>query len=317
MLRGGLQGAWEEMEARYHGDADLGLQMPWGSVVRKMPGLEDTDLMVLAARPAMGKTAAMLQIAEYAASVEQRNVAIFSLEMSRKQLSSRLLAMRSGVDLAKMRQKGGLSDEDWAALTDARFQLQQLNLAIDDDASLTVDGLRARASRMHAKVKGGLGLIAVDYLQLLSGGRRTDNRTEEVSYISRSLKKLAKDLRCPVVALSQLNRSLEARTDKRPVMADLRESGAIEQDADIIAFLFRDDYYTKDMAGAPGVAELIIGKQRQGPTGTAYLRHRLECSSFDSYSGQRPDYTPKHAVDGPAASEGVEKIEVSEITRSP
>lgn len=300
MLRGGLQSAWDELEQRYHGEADLGLQMPWPNVVRKLPGLEPGDLMILAARPAMGKTACAVQIALHAAE-HHNNVAFFSLEMSKKQLSLRLMALKAMVDMSRMREKQGLTDDDWAALSDARHLLDLVPLAIDDEASLTVDGLAARATRMHTKVQGGLGLIVVDYLQLLAGGgKKTDNRTEEVGYISRSLKKLAKKLHCPIIALSQLNRSVEQRTDKRPVMADLRESGAIEQDADIIAFLFRDDYYTKDLAGAPGVSEFIIGKQRQGPTGTAYLRHRLECSAFENYHGSRPDYTPKKTIDGPA-----------------
>jgi len=305
MLRSGLQGAWEDMEARYHGEADLGLQMPWPNVIRKLPGLEDTDLMVLAARPAMGKTAAALQIALYAAEVGRRNVAFFSLEMSRRQLITRLMALKSGVDMARMRQKEGLTDEDWALLSRARNDLQNIPLAIDDEASMTVDRLVSRAARMHAKVQGGLGLVVVDYLQLVEGGgKKSDNRTEEVGHISRSLKKLAKKLHSPVLALSQLNRSVETRTDKRPVMADLRESGAIEQDADIIAFLFRDDYYTKDMAGAPGVSEFIIGKQRQGPTGTAYLRHFLERSAFENYHGPRPDYTTQKVTGAMTVDDG-------------
>lgn len=294
-VRAGLDAAWRDLEARYAGEGDLGLPLPWANLRRKIPGIEDTDLVVLAARPSMGKTAAALAIA-YHAAASRKAVAIFSLEMGKQQLVTRLLAMRALVDMQRMRERRGLTDEDWEALSEARRHLAELPLAIDDDASLSVDALRARAARMHRKVEGGLGLIVVDYLQLLSGGQKFDSRTEEVSYISRSLKKLAKDLRCPVLALSQLNRSLETRVDKRPVMADLRESGAIEQDADIVAFLFRDDYYTKDACGAPGISELIVAKNRQGATGTAYLKHQLECSAFHDYYGPKPDYRTVTAV---------------------
>ncbi|PPU15828.1 replicative DNA helicase [Xanthomonas arboricola pv. corylina] len=289
LMRGVQQGAWSELEDRFHGAGDMGLPPPWDSVRSKLPGLEDTDLMVLAARPSMGKTAKALQWASHAAALG-RNVAVFSLEMSRNQLVSRLWSARSGVDQTRMRERGGLTNEDWAALSEARNYFHGLPLAIDDCGSLPVDSMRARAARMHAKVDGGLGLVVIDYLQLMTGQARHDNRTEEVSYISRSLKGLAKQLKCPVIALSQLNRSVESRTDKRPVMSDLRESGAIEQDADVIAFLYRDDYYRGDACAAPGISELIIAKNRQGATGTAYLRHRLEISTFESYHGPKPQY---------------------------
>jgi replicative DNA helicase len=197
---------------------------------------------------------------------------------------------------------GGLSDHDWSQITRAERELADLPIAIDDTAPLTIEGIKARASRMHAKVKGGLGLIVVDYLQLIEGSGRDDKRHEEISKISRGLKLLAKTLHCPVIALSQLNRSLETRTDKRPVMADLRESGAIEQDADQIVFIYRDDYYTKDQCGAPGVSEFIIAKQRNGPIGTAYLRHHLECSYFDDYNGPTPRYAKPKQKD--SASDG-------------
>ena len=296
LVRGDLQGMWEEMEARYEGIADLGLVPPWQNVAKKLPGLEPTDLMILAARPSMGKTANMLEWV-YSVAAQGKNAAVFSLEMSRRQLLMRLMSMHSGVHLSRMRVKGELTDEDWHKLSIARNYLHSLPLAIDDCGSLPVDSLVARASRMHAKVPGGLSAIAVDYLQLLSGQAKAGNRTEEVSYISRTLKRLAKDLGCPVIALSQLNRGVETRTDKRPVMADLRESGGIEQDADVIALIYRDDYYTKDACGAPGIAEFILAKNRQGETGAAYLRHNLACSSFTDYYGPRPDYTVKRLVD--------------------
>lgn len=295
LVRSGVQRAWDEMEARFHGEGTLGIAPKWSSVRRKIPGLEPTDLIVLGARPSMGKTAHALNWAEDAAA-GGRNVAVFSLEMSASQLSMRLMAAHAGVDLSRMREKGALTDDEWGRLSEARAYLHSLPLAIDDCGSLSVDALAARASRMHAKVAGGLGLIVVDYLQLLTGKAKSENRTAEVSYISRQLKRLAKDLNCPVMALSQLNRGLEGKTDKRPGMADLRESGAIEQDADVIAFLYRDDYYTKDACGAPGISELIVAKNRQGETGTCYLQHRLQCSSFDDYTGPRPNYTVKVAA---------------------
>ncbi|TDB26836.1 replicative DNA helicase [Stenotrophomonas sp. ATCM1_4] len=296
LLRGDIQGMWEEMEARYNGTAELGLVPPWKSVAVKLPGLEPTDLMVIAARPSMGKTANMLEWCYSAAAEQGRAVAVFSLEMGRRQLLARLMSMHSGVPLSRMRVKGELTNDDWHKLAVARNHLQGLPLAIDDCGSLPVDALVARASRMHAKVPGGLGLVALDYLQLVSGPAKVGNRTEEVSYISRTLKQLAKNLQCPVIALSQLNRGVETRTDKRPGMADLRESGAIEQDADVIAMLYRDDYYTKDACGAPGVSEFILAKNRQGETGTAYLRHHLECSRFESYFGDKPNYSLRTAA---------------------
>lgn len=300
MVRSGLDAVWDDMEARYAGTADIGLPPPWRNVARKLPGLDDTDFLVIAGRPSMGKTAAGMEWACYAADLG-RNVAVFSLEMGKHQLQSRMMSRQAKVDHAKMRRQGGLSDEDWAAMTAARRHLASSPIAIDDAGSLTIDAIRARASRMHAKVEGGLGLILVDYIQLISGsGHKDENRSDQVTKISRGLKQLAKDLRCPVIGLSQLNRGLETRTDKRPIMSDLRESGAIEQDADVIMFVFRDDYYTKDTCGAPGVSEFIIGKQRQGPTGTAYLRHHLEYSSFEDYHGARPDYTPIKIVKGAA-----------------
>lgn len=295
MVRSGVQKAWDEMEARFHGEGTQGLVPKWSSVRRKIPYLEPTDLVVLGARPSMGKTAHALNWAEDAAA-GGRNVAAFSLEMSASQWSLRLMAAHAGVDLNRMREKGALDNDEWARLSQARAYIQSLPLAIDDCGALSVDALAARASRMHAKVPGGLGLIVVDYLQLLTGKAKSENRNDEVSYISRRLKGLAKDLKCPVMALSQLNRGLEARTDKRPGMADLRESGAIEQDADVIAFLYRDDYYTKEACGAPGISELIVAKNRQGETGTCYLQHRLQCSSFDDYTGPRPNYIVKVAA---------------------
>ena len=291
-IHGAVDDAWNEIIARDSGDIPVGMPLPWANLREKIPGLEDTDLMVLAARPSMGKTAGALEIADDAAS-SGRNVAVFSLEMGAKQLTTRLISRRSGVDAQKLRTKGSMDSVDWENVNRARGEVRTLPIAIDDSAGLTIDALCARATRMHAKVKGGLGLIVIDYLQLIEGTGGEERRHDVVAYISRRLKKLAKDLRCPVVALSQLNRSLESRTDKRPMMSDLRESGAIEQDADVIVFIYRDDYYTKDACGAPGVSEFIIGKNRHGPTGVAYMRHQLEVGRFTDYHGPKPVYATR------------------------
>lgn len=292
-VRNALSAAFDDIVARYHGNVSPGLVPPWDNVAGILPGLEDTDLMILAARPGMGKTAAALAFCD-AAARQGRHVALFSLEMATQQLTVRMISFQSGIDSSKLRREGGLEDEDWTALTDAVRTLKEMPIAIDDEASVNIAALAARARRMNAKLKAkgqpGLGLIVIDYLQLMEGTGKGDKRHEEVSEISRGLKLLAKELKCPVIALSQLNRSLESRTDKRPTMADLRESGALEQDADVIAFLYRDDYYTKDRSTAPGISEFILGKNRHGPTGTAYLRHDLACFRFHDHMGQRPMY---------------------------
>lgn len=300
-LRGQLGAAWADLQRRYDGKIEGQLTPPWANVARLVPALEPTDLMLIAGRPSMGKTIAGMEFADHAASMG-RNTAVFSLEMSSDQLITRMLSRRARVPMDRMRAAQGLQDEDWSRLHTATLALRDLPLAIDDSADATIAALSARAQRMHAKVPGGLGLVVVDYLQLIEGdGRRDEKRNEEITKISRGLKLLAKRLRCPVIALSQLNRGLETRTDKRPVMSDLRESGALEQDADVIAFMYRDDYYTKESSGAPGVAEMIIGKNRNGPTGTAYLAHDLPCSRFEDYQG-RPNYAGKS--DGTAKAAG-------------
>lgn len=309
MLSSGLKTAWEELEGRFHGDRAPGLALPWSSTYGKLSGLDPTDLVILAARPAMGKTAMALQMAEHAAVTTGRGVAVFSMEMSKTQLSTRFISARSGVEQWKIKNpKGNLSNDDWAKITQARRELNSLPIAIDDDSSLSAEALTARASRMAAKYPGGLAMVVVDYLQLLEGkssGRgRNESRADEVSRISRQLKKLAGTLNCPVIALSQLNRSVESRNDKRPVMSDIRESGSIEQDADVIVFIYRDDYYTKDACGAPGIAELIIGKNRHGQTGTCYLQSDLGISTFHDYTGPKPDYTPRHSKASEAGDGG-------------
>lgn len=246
-------------------------------------GLQKSDLIILAARPSMGKTAFALCLALNAALKQDIPVAIFSLEMSQEQLFQRLLAVRSKVDLSHVRRPGNLTDEEWQHLQQAGDVIRQAKIYTDDSSVLSTLELRARARRL--KAEKGLGLIIVDYLQLMRSSRRTDSRELEISDISRSLKALAKELEVPVVALSQLNRKVEDRDNKRPNLADLRESGAIEQDADVIMFVYREDVYKfKNPAERPseGNAEIIIGKQRNGPVGVAELIYKAPYTSFET-----------------------------------
>ena len=256
---------------------------------RMTSGLQAGDLVVLAARPSMGKTAFAINIAEHVALHEGLPVAVFSMEMGASQLAVRIVGSIGRIDQGHLR-TGKLSDDEWPRLTEAIERLGSVSLHIDETPGLTTSELRANARRL-ARQCGKLGLIVVDYLQLMSGSSTTgDNRATELGEISRGLKMLAKELQCPVIALSQLNRSVETRTDKRPMMSDLRESGAIEQDADIIMFIYRDDYYNKD-SREPGVAEIIIGKQRNGPTGTVKLAFLKPLTRFESLaSGGNDDF---------------------------
>jgi len=256
---------------------------------RMTSGLQAGDLVVLAARPSMGKTAFAVNIAEHVALNEGLPVAIFSMEMGASQLAVRVVGSIGRIDQGHLR-TGKLSDEEWPRLADAIDRLRTVSLHIDETPGLTPSELRANARRLSRQC-GKLGLIVVDYLQLMSGSTTGgDNRATELGEISRGLKMLAKELQCPVIALSQLNRSVEQRTDKRPMMSDLRESGAIEQDADIIMFIYRDDYYNKESKD-PGVAEIIIGKQRNGPTGVVRLTFLKNLTRFESLaSGLSDDY---------------------------
>jgi replicative DNA helicase len=258
---------------------------------RMTSGLQAGDLVVLAARPSMGKTAFAINIAEHVALNEGLPVAVFSMEMGAAQLAVRVVGSIGRIDQGHLR-TGKLSDEEWPRLTDAIERLRTVSLHIDETAGLTSSELRANARRLARKC-GKLGLIVVDYLQLMTGssGGDGENRATELGEISRGLKMLAKELQCPVIALSQLNRGVEQRTDKRPMMSDLRESGAIEQDADIIMFIYRDDYYNKDSKD-PGVAEIIIGKQRNGPTGAVRLTFLKPLTRFESLAsgGGSGDY---------------------------
>jgi replicative DNA helicase len=248
---------------------------------QKTSGLQPGDLVIVAGRPSMGKTAFSLNIAENVALDTGLPVAVFSMEMAGTQLVMRMLGSVGRLDQHKVR-TGKLQDDDWQKLTYAVGKLNDAPIFIDETAALTALDLRARARRLHRQC-GKLGLIVIDYLQLMSGSGNGENRATEISEISRSLKALAKELSVPVVALSQLNRSLEQRPNKRPIMSDLRESGAIEQDADVILFIYRDEVYNPDTQDK-GIAEIIIGKQRNGPIGTVRMTFLAEHTRFENYA---------------------------------
>ena len=248
---------------------------------RMTAGLQPGDLIILAARPSMGKTAFALNIAEHVAVNEGLPAVVFSMEMGASQLALRMVGSLGRIDQQHLR-TGALRDDEWGRLTEAVDKLSKASVFIDETPALNPAELRARARR-QARTCGKLGLIVIDYLQLMSGTSSSseENRATVIGEISRGLKALAKELQCPVIALSQLNRSVETRTDKRPMMSDLRESGAIEQDADVIMFIYRDEYYNKD-SKEPGVAEIIIGKQRNGPVGTVKLTFLKPLTKFDN-----------------------------------
>lgn len=230
-------------------------------------GMQPSDLILIAARPSMGKTAFVLNIAEYVAFKQNRSVAIFSLEMSKEQLVNRLFSMESKVDSQHLR-TGNLSDEEWEKLIESAGVIGKSKLIIDDTPGISISELRSKCRKY--KLEHNLEVIIIDYLQLMTSNAHTDSRQQEISTISRSLKALARELNVPVVVLSQLNRTVEQRPDHRPMLSDLRESGAIEQDADVVMFIYRDDYYNEDTE-KKGIAEIIIAKQRNGPTGTVEL----------------------------------------------
>jgi replicative DNA helicase len=263
-------------------DEVTGLRTGYPDLDRLTAGLQAGDLVVLAARPSMGKTAFALNIAEHVAVAGGRPVIVFSMEMGASQLALRLVGSVGRVNQQHLR-TGKLSADEWTQVADAVETLTRAEIWIDETTGLTAAELRARARRLARQSRGGVGLVVIDYLQLMSGsGGSDENRATELGEISRGLKGLAKELQCPVIALSQLNRSVESRNDKRPLMSDLRESGAIEQDADVIMFIYRDDYYTKDACKEPGVAEIIVAKQRNGPVDTVRLCFRRELTRFES-----------------------------------
>ncbi|HJC47998.1 MAG TPA: replicative DNA helicase [Candidatus Lachnoclostridium pullistercoris] len=243
----------------------------------KTSGMQPSDFILIAARPSMGKTAFVLNLVDYVAVRKKRPCMIFSLEMSKEQLVNRMLAMESNVDSQKLR-TGTLTDADWDAVVEGIGTIGNSALVIDDTPGISISELRSKCRKK--KLESGLDLVIIDYLQLMSGsGKHSESRQQEISEISRSLKALARELNAPVIALSQLSRACETRTDHRPMLSDLRESGAIEQDADVVMFLYRDDYYNKDTDN-PNVAEVIIAKQRNGPIGTINLVWMPEYTKF-------------------------------------
>ena len=247
----------------------------------KMSGLQPSDLILVAARPSMGKTAFVLNIAQHVAFKVEKTVAIFSLEMSKEQLVNRLFALESQVDSQSLR-TGNLKDTDWEKLIEGAGIIGRSNLIIDDTPGISISEMRSKCRKY--KLEHGLELIIIDYLQLMSGsvGGRSESRQQEISDISRSLKALARELNVPVIALSQLSRAVEQRPDHRPMLSDLRESGAIEQDADVVMFIYRDDYYHKD-TDRPNIAEIIIAKQRNGPIGTVELTWLPNYTKFANF----------------------------------
>ncbi len=249
-------------------------------------GFQPGNLIILAARPSMGKSALVTNIAENAAIDHNRAVALFSLEMSETELAQRFVASQGRIFGDKLR-KGKVADSEWPKILDATRKLSAAPLYVDDSSDIGILDIRAKARRLHQQAPGGLGLIIVDYLQLMRPDAGTDSRVEQVGQMSRGLKILARELRVPVIALSQLSRAVEQRHDKKPILSDLRESGQIEQDADLVMFIYRDEYYEKDESEAQGLAEILIAKHRNGGLGDVTLTFRKEYPKFLNYAGDR------------------------------
>ncbi len=282
----------DRIQELYDRDSPAGITgVPTGlaDLDEKTSGLQPSDMIVLAARPGMGKTSLALNIAETVAVEAGLPVAVFSMEMPGTQLATRFLSSVGRIDQHKIR-TGKLNDEEWQRLTYALGKLHEAPIYIDETPGLNPTDLRARCRRLHRQC-GRLGLIVIDYLQLMTSLKESDNRSAELSEISRSVKSLAKELHVPIIALSQLNRSLEQRPNKRPVASDLRESGAIEQDADIIMFIYRDEIYNPDSPDK-GMAELIISKHRNGSTGTIRMTFLGEFTRFENFAGTYTGMAP-------------------------
>jgi len=283
-----VETSFQKIEERYENrDSLSGVPSGFYDLDALTSGFQPSDLIIVAARPSMGKTALCLNIAQHVSVEHKIPVAIFSLEMSKEQLVSRMLCSEASIDANRLR-TGHLHTNDWTHLAMAMGRLGEAPIFIDDSALLNVLEIRAKARRLKAEMKG-LGLIIVDYIQLLQGRKQTDNRVQEVSEISRSLKTLAREISVPVIALSQLSRAVEARQNKRPMLSDLRESGSIEQDSDVVMFIYRDEYYNPE-SERRGEAEIIIAKQRNGPTGTVDLLYQASITRFlnkvhNQYSG--------------------------------
>ncbi|AUS10282.1 replicative DNA helicase [Laceyella sacchari] len=283
-IQDALMESYEQIEALHFNKGGIsGIPTGFVDLDRMTSGLKGSELIILAARPAMGKTAFALNLAQNAAVRSGQTVAIFSLEMGASQLVSRMLASEGNIDAQAFR-TGNLNEEDWEKLTMAMSTLSEAPIFIDDSPGVTVYDIRAKLRRL--KVERGLGLVVIDYLQLISG-RGGESRQQEISEISRSLKLMAREFDVPVIALSQLSRAVEQRQDKRPMLSDLRESGSIEQDADVVAFLYRDDYYNED-SEKKNIAELIIGKQRSGPVGKVELLFLKNYNKFLSLDIKQP-----------------------------
>ena len=273
-----------EKASKLHGTV-TGIATGFIDLDYRTAGMQPSDLVLIAARPSMGKTAFVLNIAQHVAFKQNLPVAIFSLEMSKEQLVKRMLSMNSHVDSQKIR-TGNLEDEDWDRLVGSVRRIGNSHLVIDDTSGITATELRSKCRKL--KIEQGLDLVIIDYLQLMSGSgkRKGENRQQEISEISRSLKVMARELNVPVIALSQLSRAVEQRPDKKPMLSDLRESGAIEQDADMVMFLYRDEYYNPD-SEEKGVAEVIIAKQRSGPTGSVKLAWLANLTKFGNLEQER------------------------------
>ncbi len=270
-------------------DTLMGVPTGFTMLDRLLGGLQKSDLIILAARPAMGKTSFCLSIAQNAAKRHATRVAFFSLEMSNDQLVQRLLAMETGIDSHRLR-LGNIHEEEWPILLEAANMLANTHIFIDDTPAASVNDIRTKARRLYAE--DGIDLIIIDYMQLMTGqsggSGRNENRQQEISYISRSLKTLARELNVPVIALSQLSRAVESRSDKRPMLSDLRESGSIEQDADVVLFIYREDYYIED-TDRQNIADILVTKHRHGATGTVSLYFRKELTQFRDLEIQRTE----------------------------
>jgi replicative DNA helicase len=318
-VREAIHGAFNILaEAAKRGEGITGVPTGFDKLDRKCAGLHKGDLYIVAGRPGMGKTAFVLNMAVNVASprrvkapdssdllgagdIEQPGwgVGVFSLEMPREQLASRLLGGEARVDVSRLR-SGNIRQDDWIKLTEAAARVERLPIWLDDTPALGLLDLRAKIRRLKADIERktedgpaaqGLGLVIIDYLQLMQGRRDAASREQEISELSRGLKQLAKEMSIPVLALSQLNRSVETRSnDKRPQLSDLRESGAIEQDADAIFFIYRDDYYRREQSDEPGIAEIIVAKQRNGPTGVVKLRFTSEYTRFDNLANEEYEF---------------------------
>tara|TARA_B100000287_G_scaffold156246_1_gene147396 strand:- start:2238 stop:3245 length:1008 start_codon:yes stop_codon:yes gene_type:complete len=279
-----LQSAVEKVQFLFANKGSItGVPSGFKDLDKKTTGFQDSDLVIVAGRPSMGKSALAINFVEHAI-MSDRSALVFSLEMPSEQIVMRLLSSLGRIDQNRLR-TGELLDEDWTRFTGAVSQLRDKKLYIDDTAALTPADLRSRARRVDREA-GGLDLIVVDYLQLMRTTNNGENRAVEISEISRALKALAKEMDCPVIALSQLNRQLESRPDKRPMMSDLRESGAIEQDADVILFIYRDEVYDENSLDQ-GIAELIIGKQRNGPIGKVRVSYIGHLTKFEDLAAER------------------------------